>query len=123
MDLQKSKLVVIIPIVVSILAATFGSVKYIINLTETIEENKQQVVMLNKDIQIIFDKYAQDKEEFTREMFNVNARVTEVNAYFRALEEILRKTTDAVRDQEWNIKDLSREVLGDQCIISRMTSK
>ena len=46
-------------------------------------------------------------------MFNVNARVTEVNAYFRALEEILRKTTDAVRDQEWNIKDLSREVLGD----------
>ena len=58
MDLSKSKLVVIVPIVVSILAATFGSVKYIINLTETIEENKQQVVMLNKDIQIIFDKYA-----------------------------------------------------------------
>ena len=57
MDLSKSKLVVIVPIVVSILAATFGSVKYIINLTETIEENKQQVMMLNKDIQIIFDKY------------------------------------------------------------------
>ena len=71
MDLQKSKLVVIIPIVVSILAATFGSVRYIINLTDTIEANNQQVILLNKDIQIIFDKYAQDKEEFTREMFNV----------------------------------------------------
>ena len=113
MDLQKSKLVVIVPIVVSILAATFGSIKYIINLTETIEENRIQLISLNKDIQIIFDKYAQDKEEFTREMFNVNARVTEVNAYFRALEEILRKTTDAVREQQWDIKDLSREVLGD----------
>ena len=113
MDLSKSKLVVIVPLVVSILAAPFGSVKYIINLTETIEENKQQVMMLNKDIQIIFDKYAQDKEEFTREMFNVNARVTEVNAYFRALEEILRKTTDSVRDQQWDIKDLQREVMGD----------
>ena len=113
MDLQKNKLIVIIPIVVSILAATFGSIRYIINLTDTIEANNQQVILLNKDIQIIFDKYAQDKEEFTREMFNVNARVTEVNAYFRALEEILRKTTDAVRDQEWNIKDLQREVLGD----------
>ena len=113
MDLSKSKLVVIVPIVVSILAATFGSIKYIINLTETIEENRIQLISLNKDIQIIFDKYAQHKEEFTREMFNVNARVTEVNAYFRALEEILRKTTDAVRDQEWNIKDLQREVLGD----------
>ena len=113
MDLQKNKLIVIVPIVVSILAATFGSIKYIINLTETIEENRIQLISLNKDIQIIFDKYAQDKEEFTREMFNVNARVTEVNAYFRALEEILRKTTDAVRDQEWNIKDLQREVLGD----------
>ena len=113
MDLSKSKLVVIVPIVVSILAATFGSIKYIINLTETIEENNRQVIMLNKDIQIIFDKYAQDKEEFTREMFNVNARVTEVNAYFRALEEILRKKTDPVRYQEWNIKDLQREVLVD----------
>ena len=113
MDLQKSKLIIIVPIVLSILAATFGSIKYIINLTDTIEKNSQQVMMLNKDIQIIFDKYAQDKEEFTREMFNVNARVTEVNAYFRAMEEILRKTTDAVRDQQWDIKDLQREVLGD----------
>ena len=113
MDLQKSKLIVIVPIVVSIQAATFGSDRYIINLTDTIEANNQQVILLNKDIQIIFDKYAQDKEEFTREMFNVNARVTEVNAYFRALEEILRKTTDSVRDQQWDIKDLQREVLGD----------
>jgi hypothetical protein len=113
MDLQKNKLIVIIPIVVSILAATFGSIRYIINLTDTIEANNQQVILLNKDIQIIFDKYAQDKEEFTREMFNVNARVTEVNAYFRALEEILRKTTDSVRDQQWDIKDLQREVMGD----------
>ena len=113
MDLQKSKLIIVVPIVVSILAATFGSIKYIINLTDTIEKNSQQVMMLNKDIQIIFDKYAQDKEEFTREMFNVNGRVTEVNAYFRAMEEILRKTTDSVRDQQWDIKDLQREVLGD----------
>ena len=44
MDLSKNKLIVIVPIVVSILAATFGSVKYIINLTETIEENNQQVM-------------------------------------------------------------------------------
>ena len=113
MDLQKNKLIVIVPIVVSILAATFGSIRYIINLTDTIEANNQQVILLNKDIQIIFDKYAQDKEEFTREMFNVNARVTEVNAYFRALEEILRKTTASVRDQQWDIKDLQREVMGD----------
>jgi len=113
MDLQKSKLIIIVPIVLSILAATFGSIRYIINLTDTIEANNQQVILLNKDIQIIFDKYAQDKEEFTREMFNVNGRVTEVNAYFRAMEEILRKTTDAVRDQQWDIKDIQREVLGD----------
>ena len=113
MDLQKNKLLIIVPIVISILAATFGSVKYIINLTDTIEKNSTQVILLNKDINQIFDKYAQDKEEFTREMFNVNGRVTEVNAYFRALEEILRKTTDSVRDQQWDIKDLQREVLGD----------
>ena len=61
-----------------------------------------------------YDPYfPKDKEEFTREMFSVNARVTEGAAYYRALEEILRKTTDAVREQQWSIKDLEREVLGD----------
>ena len=113
MDLQKSKLIIIVPIVVSILAATFGSIKYIINLTDTINKNKEEVGLLNKDIGQLFDKYAQDKEEFTREMFSVNSRVTESQAYYRALEEILRKTTDSVREQQYDIKDLQREVLGD----------
>ena len=113
MDLQKSKLIVIIPIVVSILAATFGSIRYIINLTDTIDKNKAAVMLLHKDVQQIFDMYAQDKEEVTREMFAVNSRVTEGQAYYRALEEILRKTTDAVREQQYDIKDLQREVLGD----------
>ena len=110
MDLQKNKLIIIIPIVVSILAATFGSIKYIINLTDTINKNKEEVGLLNKDIGQLFDKYAQDKEEFTREMFSVNSRVTESQAYYRALEEILRKTTDSVREQQYDIKDLQREV-------------
>ena len=113
MDLQKNKLIILIPIVVSILAATFGSIKYIINLTDTINKNKEEVGLLNKDIGQLFDKYAQDKEEFTREMFSVNSRVTESQAYYRALEEILRKTTDSVREQQYDIKDLQREVLGD----------
>ena len=113
MDLQKNKLLVIIPIVVSILAATFGSIRYIISLTDTIDKNKQAVMLLHKDVQQIFDMYAQDKEEVTREMFAVNSRVTEGAAYYRALEEILRKTTDAVREQQYDIKDLQREVLGD----------
>ena len=113
MDLQKNKLIVIIPIVVSILAATFGSIRYIINLTDTIDKNEQAVMLLDKDVEQIFNMYAQDKEEVTREMFNVNSRVNEVQAYYRALEEILRKTTDAVREQQYDIKDLNREVLGD----------
>ena len=83
------------------------------NLTDTINKNETAVLILNKDINQIFDKYAQDKEEFTREMFEVNARVTEGTAYYRALEEILRKTTDSVREQQYDIKDLQREVLGD----------
>ena len=55
MDLQKNKLLVIIPIVVSILAATFGSIRYIINLTDTIDKNKAEVMLLHKDVQQIFD--------------------------------------------------------------------
>ena len=46
-------------------------------------------------------------------MFSVNARVTEGQAYYRALEEILRKATDSIREQQYDIKDIQREVLGD----------
>ena len=113
MEKSKFNIFVIIPVVISLVAATFGSVKYILNLTDTINKNETAVLILNKDINQIFDKYAQDKEEFTREMYEVNARVTEGTAYYRALEEILRKTTDSVREQQYDIKDLQREVLGD----------
>ena len=55
--------------------ATLGSVKYTTNLTDTIEANNQHEILLNKDIQIIFDKYALDRGRVCkRDPFNVNAQ-------------------------------------------------
>ena len=44
------KNIVIVPVVAAILAGSFTSVRYVINLTDTIEANKQILINLQRDL-------------------------------------------------------------------------
>jgi hypothetical protein len=46
------KNIVIVPVVAAILAGTFTSVRYVINLTDTIEANKQILINLERDLEV-----------------------------------------------------------------------
>jgi hypothetical protein len=50
------KNIVIVPVVAAILAGTFTSVRYVINLTDTIEANKQVLVNIKRDLKVAEDK-------------------------------------------------------------------
>ena len=50
------KNIVIVPVVAAILAGTFTSVRYVINLTDTIEANKQDLENIKRDIKLADDK-------------------------------------------------------------------
>ena len=41
------KNIVMIPVVVSIIVGTFTGVRYIVSLTETINKNKQEIILIN----------------------------------------------------------------------------
>ena len=72
-----------IPVVLSILAAIYGSVNYINKLTNKIEASADQIIMLHKDIENIHQLYS--------EKTNTNA-----NNYSMAREELVKEITELV---------------------------
>ena len=47
---------VLVPVVASVLVGTFTGVKYVVNLTDTINGNKAQIQNIQKDMDILTDK-------------------------------------------------------------------
>ena len=47
---------VLVPVVASVLVGTFTGVRYIVNLTDTINSNQQQIIDLTRDLKVAEDK-------------------------------------------------------------------
>ena len=91
------KNIVIVPVVAAILAGTFTSIRYVLNLTDTIEENKQTIINLQRDIEVSKDKLTE-----------VSTRLSAAEATWEMAENLYRQLADQVREHEYDIKDLSR---------------
>ena len=50
-DLLK-KNIVMVPVVASVLVGTFTGVRYIVNLTDTINNNQQEIIDLQRDLKV-----------------------------------------------------------------------
>ena len=59
-DLFK-KNIIFIPVVASIVVGSFTGIKYVLNLTTTINQSEQQIVNLEKDLSIAQDKITEIK--------------------------------------------------------------
>jgi len=81
-DLLK-KNIVMVPVVASVLVGTFTGVRYIVNLTDTINSNQQQIV-------------------------DQNTRLTSAESTWQMAENLYRQLADQVREHDYDIKDLNR---------------
>ena len=45
-----------VPVVASVLVGTFTGVRYIVNLTDTINSNQQEIISLQRDLKVAEDK-------------------------------------------------------------------
>ena len=63
-DLLK-KNIVMVPVVVSVVVGTFTGVRYIVNLTDTINSNQQQIVDLKRDLKVAEDKIVDQNTRLT----------------------------------------------------------
>ena len=95
-DLLK-KNIVMVPIVASVLVGTFTGVRYVVNLTDTINASEQEIINLQRDL-----KQAQ------KNILEINTRLSSAEATWQMAENLYRQLADEVRQQAYDIKDLSR---------------
>ena len=88
---------VLVPVIASILFGTFTGVKYVVNLTDTINSNQTQIVNLQRDLTT-----AQEK------LTDQNTRLTSAESTWQMAENLYRQLADQVREHSYDIKDLNR---------------
>ena len=88
---------VLVPVIASVLFGTFTGVKYIVNLTDTINSNQAQIINLQRDLIV-----AQEK------LTDQNTRLTSAESTWQMAENLYRQLADEVREHSYDIKDLNR---------------
>jgi predicted PurR-regulated permease PerM len=88
---------ILVPVIASVLVGTFTGVRYIVNLTDTINDNQTQIVNLQRDL-----KVSQEK------LTDQNTRLSSAEATWQMAENLYRTLADQVREHSYDIKDLNR---------------
>ena len=88
---------ILVPVIASVLVGTFTGVRYIVNLTDTINDNQTQIINLQRDL-----KVAQEK------ITDQNTRLTSAESTWQMAENLYRQLADEVREHSYDIKDLNR---------------
>ena len=71
---------ILVPVIASVLVGTFTGVRYIVNLTDTINDNQTQIVNLQRDL-----KVAQEK------ITDQNTRLSSAEATWQMAENLYRQ--------------------------------
>ena len=95
-DLFK-KNIIFIPIVASLVVGSFTSIRYVLNLTQTINESETQIVNLQRDLDVA-----------QKELTKMNTRLSSAEATWQMAENLYRTLADQVREHSYDIKDLNR---------------
>ena len=95
-DLLK-KNIVMVPVVASLVVGTFTGVRYIVNLTDTINASEQEIINLQSDLEVA-----------QKEIVDLNTRLSSAEATWQMAENLYRQLADQVREHDYDIKDLNR---------------
>ena len=95
-DKLKSNIVVI-PVVASIVVGSFTGIKYVLNLTNTINSNKEAIFILE-------DKLNKQNEVIKK----VNQDISNIYGVIQMSKEIMEIMGGQVSYLQWEVRDLSR---------------
>ena len=105
-DLLK-KNIVMVPVVASVLVGTFTGVKYIVNLTDTINGNKAQIEKI-QSVDLV--NITRDMAVLTDNVNTIIAKLERAEGTWEMAENLYEVLADRVRQMEYDIKDLNREI-------------
>ena len=111
-----------VPVVISILVAIYSGINYASKLTNIIDDNEKQIMMLKKDVSDNSKKYSEAREEMFRELTQLNNWLGRVEATAKTVEKLIYETAsraelealnnsyyklnDSIRQMEYDIKSL-----------------
>ena len=105
-DLLK-KNIVMVPVVASVLVGTFTGVKYVVNLTDTINANQAEIQELKTmDVENI----RRDMKVLTDNVNTIIAKLERAEGTWEMAENLYELLANRVNDLEWDVKDLNREI-------------
>jgi predicted nucleic acid-binding Zn-ribbon protein len=109
-----------VPVVISILVAIYSGINYASKLTNIIDDNEKQIMMLKKDVNDNSKNYSEAREEMFREITNLNNWIGRVEATAKTVEKLIYETAsraelealnnsyyklnDSIRQMEYDIK-------------------
>ena len=85
------------PVVIAILSGTVASVRYVLNLTNTINASKQELVDLRRDLNVERDRINQAQGD-----------ISNINGTINMSREIIEMLGSQLNELSWDVKDLSR---------------
>ena len=88
---------ILVPVIASVLVGTFTGVKYVVNLTDTINGNQSEIINLRRDLTTAQEKLSEQ-----------NTRLTSAESTWTMAENLYRVLSDEVREHSYDIKDLNR---------------
>ena len=97
-DLLK-KNIVMVPVVASLIVGTYTGIKYIVNLTDSINGSVQEIVNLQRDLEVA-----------QKEIGGLNTRLAAAEATWQMAENLYRQLADQVRENSYDIKDINRDL-------------
>ena len=105
-DLLK-KNIVMVPVVASVLVGTFTGVKYIVNLTDTINANQAEIHELKT---MSIENINRDMKVLTDNVNTIIAKLERAEGTWEMAENLYQLLANRVNDLEWDVKDLNREI-------------
>ena len=104
-----------VPVVISILVAIYSGINYTSKLTNIIDDNEQQIMMLKKDVNDNSKNYSEAREEMFREITQLNNWIGRVEATAKTVEKLIYETAsraelEALNDSYYKFNDTIRQI-------------
>lgn len=96
-----------IPVVASVLVGTFTGVKYIVNLTDTINANKSEIQAIQT---MELENIRRDVAVLTEKTNTILQKLERAEGTWEMAENLYEVLANRVNEMEWDIKDLNREI-------------
>ena len=104
-----------VPVVISILVAIYSGINYASKITNIIDDNEQQIMMLKKDVSDNSKNYSEAREEMFREITQLNNWIGRVEATAKTVEKLIYETAsraelEALNDSYYKFNDTIRQI-------------